>query len=361
MSNVAPVRLADLPDVPRALAEAGRPLARLVARHPRELQVALRAVGVVVLRAARVCLAHTGEGAADTARDRIAVEEVWLVQSGGSLRLTIDAALARAVVSAALGLRQPLFARPLGGTERGVLAALIGQVMRALAGSDRFRVAFNEPSGAGPRPDATVVAADLDVRAAGVSGLVRVELMADQLDGISGGLHSERLADLSLALVTEVSRTTLSAMDVASAAPGDAIVFAGSPALGGGAEDWPVSTRLGSVCVLARFDAEGGLHVTQQHAHGVEATVNMSKDRDAAPTAAVTAALAGVPVEVVAEVGRLMVRADELAGFLAGAVLPLGIRRTDAVTLRVGDRAWARGELVNVDGELGVRVTELLR
>ena len=53
-----------------------------------------------------------------------------------------------------------------------------------------------------------------------------------------------------------------------------------------------------------------------------------------------------LPVEVVVEVGRLR---------LTGAqVLELG-----PVELRVGDRLIARGELVDVEGEAGVRLSEV--
>ena len=62
-----------------------------------------------------------------------------------------------------------------------------------------------------------------------------------------------------------------------------------------------------------------------------------------------------------AEIGRLPMRGDEVMGLVAGTVVALGERRRDMITLRVGGRAWARGELVNVDDQLGVRITELIR
>jgi len=70
--------------------------------------------------------------------------------------------------------------------------------------------------------------------------------------------------------------------------------------------------------------------------------------------------VAGAPVEIVAELGRLTVRGDELAGLLEGCVLSLGPRRPAAVRLCVGGRLWALGELVAIDDELGVRITELV-
>jgi type III secretion protein Q len=75
----------------------------------------------------------------------------------------------------------------------------------------------------------------------------------------------------------------------------------------------------------------------------------------------VTAVLAAAPVEVVAEVGRVVLRGDEVLGLGPGVVLSLGGPRVDQVTLRVGDQDWAEGELVEVDGALAVRVTRVVR
>ena len=50
----------------------------------------------------------------------------------------------------------------------------------------------------------------------------------------------------------------------------------------------------------------------------------------------------------------------DLARLAPGAVLPLGIDRSGRVTLRIGERAVARGELVEVDGAVGVRIGALL-
>jgi flagellar motor switch/type III secretory pathway protein FliN len=75
----------------------------------------------------------------------------------------------------------------------------------------------------------------------------------------------------------------------------------------------------------------------------------------------VTAALAAAPVEVVAEVGRIVLRGDEVLGLGPGVVLSMGGPRVDEVTLRVGGQVWAEGELVDVEGALAVRVTRVFR
>ena len=71
-----------------------------------------------------------------------------------------------------------------------------------------------------------------------------------------------------------------------------------------------------------------------------------------------TTVLAAASIEVVAELGRITLRGDELLGLAPGAVLAMGLGRTD-VSLRVGGEVWADGEIVDIDGELGVRVTRV--
>jgi flagellar motor switch/type III secretory pathway protein FliN len=48
-------------------------------------------------------------------------------------------------------------------------------------------------------------------------------------------------------------------------------------------------------------------------------------------------------------------------GLAPGAVLTLGGARSALVALRVGGETRAEGELVDVDGDLGVRVTKTFR
>jgi len=71
-----------------------------------------------------------------------------------------------------------------------------------------------------------------------------------------------------------------------------------------------------------------------------------------------TTVLAAASIEVVAELGRVSLRGDELLGLAPGAVLAMGMGRT-GIYLRVSGEVWAEGEIVDIDGELGVRVTRL--
>jgi type III secretion protein Q len=67
-----------------------------------------------------------------------------------------------------------------------------------------------------------------------------------------------------------------------------------------------------------------------------------------------------LPVDVEIELTRLLMPISELAGLKPGALLPLRINASEPVVLRVGDRAVARAELVDIEGEVGARILTLL-
>ena len=68
---------------------------------------------------------------------------------------------------------------------------------------------------------------------------------------------------------------------------------------------------------------------------------------------------AQLPVTLEVELARVDVSLAEIARLEPGAALPLALDRRGLVTLRVGERAIARGELVDVDGAVGVRILSL--
>jgi type III secretion protein Q len=68
---------------------------------------------------------------------------------------------------------------------------------------------------------------------------------------------------------------------------------------------------------------------------------------------------AQLPVRLEVELARVEVPLAEIARLEPGSALPLALDRRGLVTLRVGERAVARGELVDVDGAVGVRILSL--
>lgn len=90
---------------------------------------------------------------------------------------------------------------------------------------------------------------------------------------------------------------------------------------------------------------------------GAASEASMSEPDDVNQTL-VDAALEA-PVVVRVELGVVSMSASEWARLRPGDVIETGRRVAEPVILRVAGRAVARGELVDVDGEVGVRVREL--
>lgn len=70
-------------------------------------------------------------------------------------------------------------------------------------------------------------------------------------------------------------------------------------------------------------------------------------------------AIADAPVLVRVEVGSVTMSAREWVGLAPGDVVGTGTPMQQPVVLRVAGQQVAEGELVNIDGELGVRITKL--
>ena len=66
--------------------------------------------------------------------------------------------------------------------------------------------------------------------------------------------------------------------------------------------------------------------------------------------------LEDAPVVVRVELGVLEMKAAEWASLAPGDVVTLGRKLGDPAILRIGGVEVARGELVQVDGEYGVRI-----
>ena len=82
----------------------------------------------------------------------------------------------------------------------------------------------------------------------------------------------------------------------------------------------------------------------------------------AAPTAdggADLGRLQNVPVEVAVEIGRTRMTIGEALALGLGSVVTVGRLAGDPVDLLVNGRVIARGEVVAIEEELGLRITEI--
>lgn len=287
--------------------------------------------------------------------------------AGDDGTIAVARGLAAWIVAAVLRTEaaESILARPLGRAERGVLAAVLGEVLRLLGSP--WRLSLASPPAA-PAPDRTTLIVRVDGAGAPSTVAVAVPraLLATALPGDE--VTSSSSAALPVLAVLELGRTSLIAREAITLDAGDAVVFEGVAALAPAA-DWPARLRVGPHAALVSVDPagsvrlRGGFHrlpiASGQILRKKEDAMDDSHDSNAPAAVEATQLLAAAPVEIVAELGRLSVRGDEVLSLVRGGVLSFGGLRATAIALRVGDEIWARGELVDIDGELGVRITEL--
>jgi flagellar motor switch protein FliM len=93
--------------------------------------------------------------------------------------------------------------------------------------------------------------------------------------------------------------------------------------------------------------------------YGDDAYGDEAEDEEPLPESA--AMLSDVSVPMVVEMGRVKVSASDIVGLRPGQVIELSRSPGDAVDLVVDGRRIGRGELVDIEGELGVRILDLAR
>lgn len=121
--------------------------------------------------------------------------------------------------------------------------------------------------------------------------------------------------------------------------------------------------------VLAAPSSERGIAVDlEPHGRIVLRDVNATLDHDKSASAEATPphaasigqVLCDAPVVLRIELGVVSLPARQWAELRVGDIVETGKPLGTEVTLRVGGQALAQGELLNIDGELGVRITKLL-
>ena len=319
----------DLPALSRGFAEltpgareAGREIATAAAR-------ALGAIlGCDVAISARAVPGRAAPGAAVA---RVALD---LGALPGSAVLEVDAALVVALVD-----------RLAGGAGAAASATALTPVeasaleLFALAALDGACGVAGIEERLAPRLARTIVepasplAVELAVGAGGTRGRARLLVAPAVVHALRGdGAPSAPVATATAPVPASVRAASVALSDDerAALACGDVIV------LDGPAE--PVALVFPGGLRAAGRLADGTFHVEETK---------------------MTERQAQVPVTLEVELARVDVPLGELARLEPGAALPLAIDRRGLVTLRVGERAFARGELVEVDGAVGVRILSL--
>lgn len=346
--RATPFDLRTCPPVGTSEARATRAVAETLSALPGAWQSDLPPFGAVTFTVAGIDSAPRPEGAI-----------VFGLRDGRERgQLVLPQPLAARLCDLALGGRGTLAsARLLGPAERGVLVALLAPAL------DPIGWALD---GTAPIADTPGPAITVKIAGALGPGLCWLDLPAGRAARTS--TWRQRAAGLPVEARLTISATLLPASDLTRLAPGDALVFDGTAAATLAAEaDWTARLTIGAHAATVRIVPRGAVTVVddfQLTDVPDERKVSLLKEGTmdvSGPTQMATAALAAAPIEVTAELGRITLRGEEVLGLAPGVVLTVAAERSRAVILRAGGEIWAEGELVDVEGELGVRVTRLLR
>jgi type III secretion system YscQ/HrcQ family protein len=341
-----------LPLASGQVSETTLELARLWARLPHETVVTLKRIGDIQLRPDAVAMVDD--------LDRVPIDDLaWfrLTRTTEQAWLGLAFGVCHGLIRAVLGGAAPLLIRPLGSAERGLMSSILVSALRSLGLAHRMTLASGEarPSWQGRQvllEGAIRGGAEIDGRAFFVGPW---SWLADGLGQVVTSTD-----DTAVEGVLELGRTVVSAAELGAAKPGDAIVFDGIPGLAPGVT-WPVNLLVGRSWASARLDPDSKLALSGPwlQMEGDDARGSQDEStrwKTAAPARPEPRNLAGDMVEIVAELGRISLRGDELAGLAQGGSLMLGPRPAGPINLRVGDRPWATGELVKLGEQLGVRI-----
>jgi type III secretion protein Q len=179
---------------------------------------------------------------------------------------------------------------------------------------------------------ASALAIELEIAAGEASGRGRLLLPAPAVRALQDRPRCTAAAGaVRLPVSVRSGRAPLTPEEHGALAPGD-VVLLDAPGEGDDALVLPGGARFGGTL------GADGFHVEE---------------------IAMTERNAQLTVLLEVELARVEVPLGELARLEPGAALPLAIDRRGLVTLRVGERAVGRGELVDVDGAVGVRVVSL--
>jgi flagellar motor switch/type III secretory pathway protein FliN len=336
-----------------AVPQAGRALEALVGA---KVAVALRTA-----KRAAAALPLEGGIALELAQGDEAVDVI----------VEVETALAVNLVARALKRPSPRLAGMVGDDEARALAGGVAAILAAVSrvenpgGPLQIRAAG---------PSSAVIAArgargwidsgTFDIAVDGESYLARVHV--GHLKGSSRRRTFDRqeLArlgsiPLEIPIVGMTSRATVA--DVAALEVGDAWMLGPAPPFLAGRNPGSGSVSLGGEVVLAAPDADAGARailveggVLVLRAGREELSLNPMPDEQANDP--LVEAVGDVPVVVRVEVGAARMSAREWAEVGEGDVIGLAHKLAEPVTLRVGGVEVAKGELVDLEGEIAVRI-----
>jgi type III secretion protein Q len=318
----------DLPACSRGFAALG-PAAR--ATGCEAASSAARAIGEVL--GLEVRLSAHARPAGPACGAAVATLPIELAALPGTALLEVEAALVARLVGALAG--EPVRPQPAGALtplEASALELLVLAALDGAAGVEAVAARLAPRLVRAAPPPASPLAVDVEVTAGEVRGHARLLLPPSAVAALAGPpVLVEPALSVPLFASLRGGSAPLLPEELAALAPGDVVLV-----------DPPPEGR-------HRLRFPGGFTAEGPVADGALTVERTSMDER----------LAEIPVTLEVELARVPLTLADLARLAPGATLPLHLDRRGLVTLRLGERAVARGELVDVDGSVGVRVLSM--
>jgi type III secretion system YscQ/HrcQ family protein len=322
--------------------------------------------------------------ASGLARPGVIAQFVW-PRLGTRLGLGIETALAHGVVDRLLGFERYAGEERLQVTpvEWGILTYVVGQTLTRIADRDGpfgpWDLTLDRvgPDPFDPHNLGGVVTLRWPLRVGTVSGSLRLWLpeplvarwQAEEPSGARvDATRLSRLREVSSGLWHAEAGTAYLARGLSRLRAGGVLPIDGAP-LSGTVKSPSGSVRLILLSPGTRYSFDADI---ESMSGGGRLVLKSSMHREPSPrepltvtpvidaSTSTTGTSGDVPVTLTIELGRISLSLTQLADLKPGDVLELGRHAREPVELTSGGRLVARGELVQIDTELGVRVTNVL-
>jgi type III secretion protein Q len=258
---------------------------------------------------------------------------VELTALAGQATLAVDCGFAARLAERVAGAagRVPV-ATSLTPVERAVVELAVLGALDGIAAETDIEAALAPRLGLRGGTPVRPLCVELTITAANTQGRALLLLPQEALRALSRTLElPEQLGAVAVAASLRSGSAALAASEVAALRPGDVVILDAPPG------DAAALLLPGGLCALGRLEGDS-LEVRE---------VDVAHPDLGA---------GDLPVVLDVELASVPVPLRDIARIAPGAVLLLGLDRDGQVTLRIGERAVARGELVDVDGAVGVRV-----
>ena len=318
----------DLPSVSRGFATLD-PGAR--ATGAEAAAAAARALGEVL--GLQVTLSGTARPVVAAPARPLVSLAIELAALPGAALLEVDPGLVARLVALVSGAAEPsVGATELTPLEDSALELLVLAAIDGVATLDPIANRLAPRLVRGAPPPASPLAIDLELEAGAVRGRARLLLPPAAVAALAGAPElAEPLLAFPIFASLRGGTAPLLPDELRALVPGD-VVLADPPPDGRHRLVFPGGfTAVGTV-------ADGSFFL--------EAT-------------SMETPLAQVPILLDVELARVPLTLSDLSRLVPGSTLPVQLDRRGLVTLRIGERPIGRGELVEIDGAVGVRVLAL--